>query len=154
MTEEIMNLSTIVERSVMTIKSKKHPKGKVYECANLADFGPFEYAQLAMKSGEVDKLKAVKKPTAAQKRLAEKMLNDVVKMICPSVAPAVLAELTGQQKQMIVINWSLHVQSERDGAAEGNAPKPRPRTTAGSSRVSKRSTAARRKRGSTPPRGA
>ena len=146
MSEEILNLSTIVERATINVTSKRFPKGKLYELVNLADLGPYEHAVIAHHSAEVDKLKALKKMTPAQTRQAQKLLDDTVKLVCPTIEPSVLAALTEQQKEMIVVTWSVHISTQ--GAAEGNAP-PRRRTGAGSSRLSKRSTAATRKPGST-----
>lgn len=144
MTESILNLSTIVDRPTITLASKKHPTGKLYECVGLADLGPYEHAIILDRDAKVRPLFAKKRLTAAQKLQLEKALNDTVKLIVPSLEPATLKELTSAQKQNIVIAWSLHVSPR---AAEGNAQSRR--TTAASSPGSKRSTAATRKRGST-----
>ena len=150
MAEEILNLSTVVDRPTMSITSKKHPKGKSYELVTLADLGPYEFAIVFQRSQELQEITAAgKKPTPTQERQAARMLDDTIKLICPSLEPAVLAELKPQQKQFIVFGWTAKM---REGAAEGN-PTRRRRTTAASSRGSKRSTAATRKPGSTRPAG-
>lgn len=146
---EILNLSTTVERATVNIESKKHPKGKLYEFANLADLGPYEHAVLAQRMVEVNELRKLKKMTAAQQRQIDALLDEMVSMICLKLEPVVLAALTDAQKQWILLTWSARL--ETPGAAEGNRKSRR--TTAASSRGSSRSTAATRKRGSTPPRG-
>lgn len=145
MSEEIMNLSTIVTRKTINIASKKHKTGKVYELANLADLGPYEHAIIYQRNEELEKLAKAAKPTQAQERQVKKMLDDTVSLIVRDLESAVLKELTSEQKQMVVFAWSAHL--EAPGAAEGKAPSRR--TTGRSSRDSKSSTAATRKRGST-----
>lgn len=148
---EVLSLSTIVERKTINIESKRHPAGKLYELANLADIGPYEYAIIHQRAAEAEQLRRVKKPTVAQKRRTKKLLDDTVKLVLHGIEPAVLAALSDQQKDMIVVTWSAHLQTQR--AAEGNAPaKPR-RTTGASSRASRSSSAATRKGGSTSRRG-
>jgi hypothetical protein len=156
MSEEILNLSTIVERSTVNITAKRNAKAKptekLYELRNTADIGPYEYASILHGSQEVERLRALKKLTAAQERQVKKLLDDTVKLVFMTpLEPYVLAALTEQQKEMIVFTWAAHVR----GAAEGNAEPNRRsrRTTAASSRGSKRSTAATQKRGSTSQRG-
>lgn len=151
MTEEILSLSTIVERARINITSKKYPKGKLYELVGLADLGPYEYAVILARQEETGALiGSEEKLTAAQERKLEKALDDIVKLLLPGLEPVVLAALTTQQRTMIVMTWSAHVHAQA-GAAEGNRPSRR--TTAASSHGSKPSTAATRKRGSTRPRG-
>lgn len=145
MGENILSMSTVVDRDTITLETKKHPAGEVYELVKLADLGPYEYAILANRNEEVQKLKTVKKPTPAQKQRTKKLLNELVKMVCPAIEKAVLGELTDEQKQWILLTWSARL--EAAGAAEGN-PTSR-RTTAASPRGSRSSTAATRRRGST-----
>lgn len=153
MPEEILNLSTVVERTPINIVSKRFPKGKLYFLRNLADIGPYEYAAIVLADNEVKKLRALKKMTPAQKRLAEKLLDDTVRFVCMDIEPGVLAALTEQQKETIVYAWSEHVAAQ--GAAEGNARPNRKarRTTGASSPGFRSSTGATRKRGSTSRRG-
>lgn len=148
MAEEILHLSTIVDRNTITIDSKQHPNGKTYELTGLADLGPYEYAIIFQRNEELERIGALKKPTEAQERQVRKMLDDSVALVVRGIEPAVVKSLTAEQKQMVLLAWSS--QLER-GAAEGKAPSRR--TTGASSRASRRSTAATRKRGSTPPRG-
>lgn len=147
---EVLTLSTIVERDTINIVSKRHPRGKLYELANLADLGPYEYAIVTARNEELQPLLARKKLTPAQERMLTKALDDVVKLLLLNVEPSVLAALTIQQKEMIVFTWIGQV--SKQGAAEGNG-RPSRRTTAGSSRASKSSTAATRKPGGTRQRG-
>lgn len=148
---EILDLSTIVKRATVNITSKRHPKGKQYELVNLADLGPYEYAVIVDRNGTVEKLKKLKKLTAAQTRQIARILDEMALLVCPTLEPAVLAELTKEQKEMLVLAWSMHINSA-EGDAAADPPVSR-RTTGASSRGSKRSTAATRKRGSTARRG-
>lgn len=151
MPEEILSLSTIAERQTVNIESKKFPAGKLYEFSNLADLGPFEYGIIVQRDAELAKLRSQKKKlTPTQERLFQKILDDTVKLVVRDVEPFVLAALTPQQKELLVVTWSQLI---LQGAAEGNARTSSRRTTGASSRGSKRSTAATRKRGSTPQRG-
>lgn len=146
MGKEILDLSTIVEHPTVNIASKRHPKGKLYELINLADLGPFEYATVLQRHAESRALAEKPKLTAAERRQLEKARADTVKLLVPKLEPTVLAELTPQQQDMLVLAWSAHVQAQ--GSAEGNARSRR--TTDGSSRDSRPSTAGRPKAGSTP----
>lgn len=147
MSEEILNLSTIVDRKKINIESRRHPKGKLYELASTADLGPYEHANLIRANAQVSPLLAkTSKLTAAEERSVKSLLDSMSKLIVFDIEPTVLSALTIQQKSMIVLVWASTV-----GAAEGNRKSRR--TTAASSPGSKRSTAATRKRGSTPQRG-
>lgn len=147
MAETILNLTTLADRPLVNIKSKKFPAGKPYELRNLADLGPAEYGVILHHDAEVKKLRVLKKLTPAQDQQIVKYLDDIVKLIVLGIEPAVLAALTGEQKEMLVVTWTIQIQ----GAAEGNARPNRKarRTTAPSYRASKSSTAATRKPGST-----
>lgn len=150
MGEEIVSLSTIAKRKTANIESKKHPGGKLYEFANRADFGPYEYAILMQRNEELGpllaKAKAGKKITPAEERKVKKALDDMVKMILPDLEAAVIRDLKMQQKEMLILIWSASIAAE-GASAEGEA-RNRP-TTAGSSRASRSSTAATRRHGGT-----
>ena len=149
MSEPLLSLSTIVSRETIELTSKRHPAGKRYELANLADLGPYEYATLVDRDSEARRLIASKKKlTKAQEARLEQLFDDVLRLLIPSLEPSVLRELTTQQKQMIVLAWAAKVTG---GAAEGNRASRR--TGGASSRGSKRSTAATQKRGGTRPAG-
>jgi hypothetical protein len=138
MAEEILNLSTVVERPTINVTSKKHKQGKLYELVNLADLGPFEHAAILQRQQELAPLRKLKKLTEPQKRQVKKMLDDMVVLLCPTLEPMVLKELTDEQKEMIIVVWSAHVTVDT-GAAEGNRQSRR--TTAARSRGSRSSTA-------------
>lgn len=146
MTEPLLKLSTIVQHETIELASRKHPNGKLYELINLADLGPYEYAVTLNREAEVQQLLKLKKLTPAQENRLEAILDETMRMLIPKLEPAVLRELTSQQKQMITIAWV----SKFTGQTQEDPQKPRRKpTTAASSRGSKSSTAATQKRGST-----
>jgi len=147
---ELLKLSTIVERQFVTIVTKKHPKGKAYDLVNLDDLGPFEHQTIVTLHGKAaELLQTTSALTEPQANTLRKALGDIVKLLMPSIEPAVLASLSDAKRSQIVQVWAA-----RNTAAEAEAGNARSRrTTGGSSRNSKGSTAASRKRGSTSRRG-
>jgi hypothetical protein len=152
---ELLNISTVVERDTVTIRSKKHPAGKAYDLVNIEELGAFEYEIIVSRHAKVGKLAHLtRKMTAAEQREINKALADILKLLVIGLEPTVLTEMESAIRARIVTAWAV-----KHGAAEGEAPagrpkrKPRKRTTAGSSRASRRSTAATRKSGSTSRRG-
>ena len=151
---ELLSLSTIVKaKDTVMIESKLHPKGRSYDLIGLDDLGPFEYQKILDRTAAADKLGVIEKPTAAQARELGKALADILKIVAPSIEPSVVTRLNNSQRAMIVATWTVSLTTERtaSGSGEGNARSRR--TTGGSSRNSKGSTAASRKRGSTSRRG-
>lgn len=151
MSDEILNLSTIVKRKTINIESKKHPTGKLYEVVNQADLGPYEYAIVLQRNEQVgpllDKMRGGTRLSPAEQRKLKKALADTVSMIVVDLEPQVLAELTIQQQELIVIAWSAHIQAQMQETTPGNRQSRS--TTAASRPGSKRSTAATRRGGST-----
>lgn len=144
MSEEILALSTVVERATVRISSKRHPAGKLYELLNVQDLGILEHAKVLAAAAVVDRLKIKKRRTPKDERALRLALTESVKLVLPSIEPAVLRELNNAQLEMIVITWGTH------GAKDGEEGNPRRRRTgAASSRASSGSTAATPKRGST-----
>lgn len=147
---EVLDLSTVVEKAHVRIRSRKHPAGKLYELVNIDDLGPFEHQTIvSLHARASELLQSSSALTEPQSRTLTKALGDIVKLLMPGLEPAVLAELTNAKRSQIVQTWAER--NAPPGADPGNAPSRR--TTGGSSRSSKRSTAAPRKRGSTPRRG-
>jgi hypothetical protein len=141
---EILDLSTVVERDTVRIRTKKNKPGKLYDLVNLDELGPFEHQTIIAKHAKVAKFASLsRKLTAAEKGQLNKALGDILKLLVLDLEPAVLAEMEDTQRARIVTTWAL-----KHGAAEGEEPAG-PSTTGGSARASKRSTAATRKRGST-----
>lgn len=148
MPNEILDLSTIVEHVTVRISSKKFPGGKLYELANVDDLGPIQHQRLAVAHQDaMVLLGSAKELTPPQERALDKALGDVVKILLPKIEPAVLKETTMAHRVRILQAWIGRNESEA-------APNPSTRRTgAASSRASKRSSAATRKRGSTARRG-
>lgn len=117
--ESLGSLSTVVKRKTYTITSKTHPRGKIYDVAHPADFGPFEYAILVEKQELARDLQTKKRLTVAQKKRAEEALDDVVRLLIPKIEAAVLAEMTDAQKANFVLTWIIATTSEQ-GATPGN----------------------------------
>lgn len=135
--ESLGSLSTIVRRKTFTIESKKHPKGKIYDVASSADFGPYEYALLVEKQNLARELQTKKRLTAAQKARLDEALNDVVKMLLPTLEASVLAEMTEQQKTTLVLTWitSMTQEASKPGNRQARrqaAKKPTSRRPTGS----------------------
>lgn len=151
MSEEILSLSTIVEKATVNIASKLHPRGKLYELVDLDDLGPIEHQKIVVKHAEAAQLlESPKELTEAESRKLGKLLGDVVKILLPSIETKVLNELSNAKRSTILRVWAARQQTA--STASDDTPRSR-RTTAASSRRSKSSTAATRKRGSTPRRG-
>jgi hypothetical protein len=167
----MLRLSTVIDRTPVEITIKDRNDKlivKTYELANQQDFGPYEYAVIVMRHGEMNELLRKKKRTKAQNLLLSQILDQLVQMIVlDTVSPrkktddpleilhidaATLAKLTHAQKSTLIVAWASELMN-------GSAPPPkatrrpsRP-TGAGSSRGSKNSTAATRRGGSTSRRG-
>lgn len=144
---ELLDLSTIVERNTVRIRSKKHPAGKLYELLNRDDLGVFEHAQIVKmhtRASQLLDLANSRNLKPVEQRELSKALRDVVKLLMPGIEPVVLRELSDTQLAKTVAVWAAMHQD----APEGNA-RSRPRTGGGNSRVSKRSTAATRNAGGT-----
>lgn len=148
---ELLDLATVVERDTVRIRTKKNPEGKLYDLLNLEELGPFEHQVLLSRHAKWSALaeRTDRKLTAVQQREIHKALGDILKLLLPEIEPAVLAETETPQRIRIVEAWAT---KNSTGAAEGEAQESQP-ITAGSSRGSRPSTAATRKRGSTPRRG-
>lgn len=147
---ELLDLSDVTERDTITL-----PGGAVREVIRHSDLGIYEIAHLSQLQARVqDAEKNVRagKMTAANEKQLLKLLGDTVKFLIPSITPAELAKLTRAHREQIVLVWiGRNSEQSATGGDEGNAR--RPRTGGGSSRVSKRSTGATRKAGSTTRRG-
>lgn len=143
MTAEALDLSTIVERSTVRIRSKLHPDGKLYEILTQNDLSLYDTAVLEARGDVLSDLDLAVKPTAAQARAHTKALRDMTRMIVPSLEENVLAGLADLQMLSIFGVFSAAVgEGESGNALSGQ-------TSAASSRASNGSTAASRKRGST-----
>jgi hypothetical protein len=152
---ELLDLSTVVDRDTVRIRTKKNPKGNVYELLNMEELSAFEFAILSDRHKRTRNLvgRTDRKMTPAEKRTVTKALKDILAQIVIDLEPTVLRELDMSQASKVVAAWALKYQdddSESDdddsGAAEGDSP--RRSTTAGSSRSSNRSTAATPRTGS------
>ncbi len=146
---ELLDITTVVQRDTVNIRTKKNPAGKLYELLNIDELGSFEHQAIVNCHGIVQTLSQLKKkPTAAQERQLSKALGDILKLIIPTLEPRVLAEIEDTQRAKIVTAWSIKHATD-DGAAEGEDGQASASTTGDSSPASKRSTAATRRRGST-----
>jgi hypothetical protein len=148
--EELLNLAqAAAPRDTIRLPSKRNPDGKSYEILSPSDLGAYELERLRALSAEEDKLRASapKALKPAQKRALRRVLGEAVKLLMPSLEPAVLELLSNEAREQILIAWMMKHYSAGAAGTEGEARSRR--TTAASSRGSKRSTAATRKRGST-----
>lgn len=145
MADEILALSTIVERATVNISSKAHKTGKLYELLNVQDLGILEHATVLANAAVIDRLKQKKRRIPKDERELRRALTESVKLVLPSIETAVLRELNNAQLEMIIVSWGTH---NHDGAATPGNPQRRRRTGTGSSRAFNRSTAATRKPGS------
>jgi hypothetical protein len=88
------------------------------------------------------------KVTPKQEAELLRVLGELVKMLVPTITPAELRKLTRANREQIILVW-IATNTEGDAANPPPATAPPRRTGAVSSRASRRSTAATRKRGST-----
>lgn len=147
---ELLDLTTVVKRDTIRLRSKKHPAGKQYALINPEELGAFEHAQLTNGLETMQRLGSItgRKLSAKETRELNKALGDMLKMLVIDLEPATLTETEDVQRARIISAWS----QKAAGAAVGEAPpaaRARRSTTARSSRGSKPSTAAARKTGST-----
>jgi hypothetical protein len=147
MSEEILDLTTVVERDRVRIRTKRQPDGKLYELLNLDEIGPYEHATINARYAEAQKLLDGHRLTPKQKSAVTKALGDIVSLLVIDLEPAVLKEMEQTQRAKLVQAWA----ARHATGAEGNSPAAP--TTAASSRASRRSSAATPKRGSTSRRG-
>lgn len=147
---ELLDLSTVVDRDTVRIRTKKNPNGTVYELLNLDELGAFEHAIISQRHKTTRGMlgRTDRKMTPAEKRTVTKALKDILAQIVIDLEPHVLKELDQTQASKIVAAWAMKYQDDDDGAAEGKDSESLS-TTAGSSRNSKTSTAATPRTGST-----
>jgi hypothetical protein len=121
--EELLDLATVVDRDTVRIRTKKNPQGKVYELLNMNELGAFEHAILADRHKRTRAIigRTDRKMTAAEKRTATKALKDILAQIVIDLEPAVLQEIQMGTAAQIVAAWALK-QNGPDGdtgVAEG-----------------------------------
>lgn len=150
--EFLLDLSTVVKRDRINLRSTRHPDGKAYELINADEFGTYEWESFQAHCAVISQyVNTKKKLTSAQEKQLRKALGDVLRMIIVGLESSALAEIEDIQRGKILGAWA-DKNLPQMGAAEGEAD-PSPSTTAGSSRGSRRSTAAARKAGSISRRG-
>jgi hypothetical protein len=144
---ELLDLTNAAHHDTITL-----PGGTVREVINQTDLGAYEFGRLHALQAETTRLDAAvrgKKATAKQEAELLRVLGDTVKLLIPTVTPAELRKLTRANREQIILVWIANNQVEGDAA---NPPNRKARRTGGrSSRASRSSTAATRKRGSTSP---
>lgn len=145
MSRELLDLSTIVDRPTVRIRSKLHPQGKSYEILAPNELSLYQTAVVEAKAGSLDDLDVTRKPTAAQERARRKSLLDLVEIVAPSIEEKVRRGLSDVQLLAIYGAFAGLLDQDEDGDS-GNAVAAR--TSGGSSRASNGSTAATRKAGS------
>lgn len=139
---EVLDLSTIVEKRTIRIRTLAHPDGKLYELLNVDDLGVYDLELLGRHEKLLSELAAVKKPTPAQERALDRALDEMIKLAVPDLEPRVLRELSQSKKAMILKSWA----PAQEGGDPGNAASAP--TGGARSRDSKPSTAATPRRGS------
>lgn len=146
---EILDLSKVAApRPTVRLPQRKDPDGKAYPYAAPSDFGALEFQRVLELQSAAAKLGEVKRPTPNQKRELSRLLGECVKLLVPTVEPATLKLLPPPAREQVILTWLGHFYADApEPDAEGEARSRR--TTAASSRGSKRSTAASRKPGST-----
>jgi len=132
---QVLDLSTLFERDTV-----KMPDGSSYELRNPQEFGVLDEHKMRALMKKAADLDAVSDPTDAQAAEAAKILHDLATMLIVDLRD----EIPDWACVAIFRFWI-----EKAGTDEPGDGSPRkPRTTAASSRGSKRSTAATRTRGS------
>lgn len=144
MSDEVLDLSTLVERRTVRITSKLHRAGKLYELLGEQELSAWDGASLQARLVALSGFDLAKEPSPAQRRAYTKALRDLVAIVAPTIEPKVLEEL--RDAQLLAI-FGVYTGGLGEAVGEsGNAPSAR--TTGASSRGSNGSTAATRKAGS------
>ena len=148
MSKHLLDISTVVDRDTIGISTKKHPEPKIYEVLALDELGAYEHARISQLHKKTRGLigRTDRKMTPTESRIVTKSLKGILSLIIVDLEPQVLAEIDQTQAAKIVAALAMKY-TEDDGAAEGE-DSASPSTTAGSSRDSKRSTAATQRTGS------
>lgn len=144
MSEEVLDLSTIVERRTVRITSKLHRGGKLYEILGEQELSIWHLAQIEAKAVELQGFDLGAVPTPAKQRAYRKALRDIVAVIAPSIEEKVLGELSDTHLLSI---FAVFRGAEPRGGESGNASSAQ--TSGASSLGSNGSTAVTRKRGTT-----
>lgn len=139
MGKELLDLSTLVDRDTINIKSKLHPEGRLYSLKAQKELSIYDTATLESRSEELGDIDLKKKPSPGQARKHTAALRAMVSLIMLDIEPAVVDSLS--DVQMLAI-WGVYQGAfERPGeSGEGKAPGGQ--TSAAKSRASKGSTVA------------
>lgn len=118
---ELLDLSTVVDRDTVRIRTKKNPDGNVYELLNLEELGAFEHAVVSKCHQKASSLvgRADRKLTPAEQRTVTKALKDILALIVKDLEPHVLAELDQTQASKIVAAWAMKYSDGDAESAEG-----------------------------------
>jgi hypothetical protein len=141
---ELLDLSKAAHHDTITL-----PGGAIRDVINNTDLGAYEFGLLNALQAEAATLDAAvrtTKVTPAKEKQLLHVLGELVKLLVPTITPAELKKLSRANREQIILVWIGHNSSEGDAA---DPPVTARRTGAASSRASRRSTAATRKRGST-----
>jgi hypothetical protein len=124
MGQELLSLSTLVERESIKIESALHPEGRLYELRNVSELSALELQVVLSRQKQVDRLqkKDSTKLTAAETGQMIERLNELVCLVAPSIEPEVLDELADGQKAAIVETWGR--MAEGGGAGKATAAQP------------------------------
>lgn len=141
---ELLDLSKAAHHDTITM-----PGGQIRDVINSTDLGAYEFGRLhalQLEAARIGETVRNGKLTPKNEKALMKVLGDLVKMLVPTVTPSELGQLTRANREQIILVWIAN----QAGDNTANPPvTPTRRTGAGSSRASKRSTAATPKRGST-----
>jgi hypothetical protein len=150
---DILDLSKVAApRPTVRLPHKNDPDGKAYPYAAPSDFGALELHRVVELQAASERLDAVKRPTLKTKSERTRLLGELVKLLVPTIEPHTLKLLPPAAREQIALTWFGHFYADKKGEQPKGEARSR-RTTAASSRGSKRSTAVRRSAGSASPAG-
>lgn len=145
MTEELLlDLSMIIDRPKILLRTKTHPAGQIYELLHPSELSAFQLA-IIQKLNPAVILDPAKRPTKKQEAAQRKALLELVQMVGPSIPAAIRS---AAPTMYLLAFYMAFLGLIKDGD-QGNARSARTSTTGASSRGSKSSTAATPRRGST-----
>lgn len=115
---ELLDLSTVVERDTVNLKSKRFPNGKQYELLKREELGLYDNEVIVKRNQKIQEIgKFKRKLTLAETRTRDKAFRDVLELLFVKIEPDVLAEIEPLQAARILQAWSAQDAKEREEAA-------------------------------------
>lgn len=124
MTQEVLDLSTLVDRPKVRVVSKVHPQGRLYDMHLPGELSVIEHQTIAARHKDVVKLKdkGPEKLTAKEARLLSSLLNDMLTIVLPDLEGEVADDLNDVQKTQVIERWQNLLEPDKGGGDGGPPP--------------------------------